>query len=218
VLSSIAVSGSSSVNESSTSTYTATGTWDNGTTAAITPTWSENSSYTTISAGGVLTAATVTANQTATVTASFGGKTGTMNVIIVNVPGPAPATPKNMGISGPISSGATEIWRVAWDPVISYANDTLLEAGRTVRYTPYWTDDPALSAGSLRQLASLISATTLDFDPSAHLMVKNQVVYLTIRATLDTGDQSSFAPSLAWRVENMGPVPPGLGKIMKKVN
>ncbi|MCR4310439.1 MAG: hypothetical protein NUW14_10570, partial [Deltaproteobacteria bacterium] len=31
VLSSIAVSGSSSVNESSTATYTATGTWDNGT-------------------------------------------------------------------------------------------------------------------------------------------------------------------------------------------
>ena len=35
VLNSIAVSGPSSVNESSTATYTATGTWDNGTTAAI---------------------------------------------------------------------------------------------------------------------------------------------------------------------------------------
>ena len=43
VLMSIAVSGPSSVNEGGTGTYTATGTWDNGTTAAISPTWSENS-------------------------------------------------------------------------------------------------------------------------------------------------------------------------------
>ena len=34
-LTSIAVSGPSSVNEGATGTYTATGTWDNGTTAAI---------------------------------------------------------------------------------------------------------------------------------------------------------------------------------------
>ena len=71
VLTSIAVSGPSSVNEGGTGTYTATGTWDNGTTAAISPTWSENSSYATISAGGVLTASAVTSNQTVTVTATL---------------------------------------------------------------------------------------------------------------------------------------------------
>jgi hypothetical protein len=47
-------------------------------------------------------------------------------------------------------------------------------------------------------------------------MSKNQVVYLTVRAILDTGDESSLAPALIWRVENAGPVPPGLGKIIKK--
>ena len=50
-LTGIAVSGPSSVNEGGTGTYTATGTWDNGTTASISPTWSENSSYATISSG-----------------------------------------------------------------------------------------------------------------------------------------------------------------------
>ena len=65
------VSGPSSVNEGGTGTYTATGTWDNGTTASISPTWSENSSYATISSGGVLTASAVTSNQTVTVTASL---------------------------------------------------------------------------------------------------------------------------------------------------
>jgi hypothetical protein len=164
----------------------------------------------------VLTASAVTTNQMVTVTASYGGKTGTMSVTIVNVAGAAPAAPGNIGITGPVSSVPTEIYRLNWDPVTTSWNGTLIDPGRTVRYTAYWTDDPTLSAGSLRQLASLISGTTLDFDPSANQMAKNQVVYLTVRAILDTGDQSSLAPSLIWRVENMGPVPPGRGRIIKK--
>ena len=101
---------------------------------------------------------------------------------IVDVPGPPPAAPKNIGITGPISSGATEMWRLAWDPVTTYADDAPLEPGRTVRYTAYWTDDPALSAGSLRQLASSISATAVDFDPVARLMPVNQPAYLTVQS------------------------------------
>jgi hypothetical protein len=216
VLSSVAVSGPSSVNEGGTGTYKATGTWDNGTTAAITPTWSVSTSYATIGTGGLLTGTTVTSNRTVTVTATYGGKTGTMSVTIVDVPGSPLAAPKNIGISGPISSGATEVWRLAWDPVTTYADDAPLEPGRTVRYTAYWTDDPALSDASLRQLASSISGTTLDFDPSATQMKKNQVVYLTALAILDTGDQSSVAASITWRVENAGPVAPGRAKITKK--
>src|SRR3989339_1877111 len=45
VLTGVTVSGPSSVNEGATGTYTATGTWDNGTTAAVSPTGSENSTY-----------------------------------------------------------------------------------------------------------------------------------------------------------------------------
>ncbi len=220
VLTSIAVSGPSSVNEGTTGTYTATGTWDNGTTVAITPTWSENSTYATISAGGVLTASAVTANQSATVTASYtsGGvtKTASQSVTIVDVPGPPPAAPKNIGITGPISSGATEVWRIAWDPVTTYADDAPLEPGRTVRYTAYWTDDPALTTGSLRQLASLISVPTVDIDPIARLMPINQPAYLTVQSILDNGDRSSLAASLEWVVANAGPVAPAGGTIIKK--
>ena len=215
-LGSIAVSGPSSVNEGGTGTYTATGTWDNGTTAAVTPTWSVSTSYATISVGGVLTASTVTSNQAVTVTASYGGKTATKSVTIADVPGAAPAAPRNIDIAGPTSTLPTEIWRLSWDPVTTKWDGSPLDPGRTVRYTSYWTDDPALSPASLRQLASSISGTTLDFDPSANQMAKNQVVYLTVRAILDTGDSSSLAPSLAWRVENAGPVPPLRAKIIKK--
>ncbi len=215
-LSSVAVSGPSSVNEGGTGTYMATGTWDNGTTLEVTPTWSVSTSYATISAGGVLTASAVTSNQTATVTASYGGKTGTKSVIIADVIGSVPAAPKDIGIRGPTLSGTTEIWQLHWEPVTTNWDGTPIDAGRTVRYTVYWTDDPALSEGSLRELASLIYATTLDFDPSGNQMVKNRVVYLTVQAILDTGEPSLLAPGLTWRVENLGPVPPGRGKIYKK--
>jgi len=80
----------------------------------------------------------------------------------------------------------------------------------------YWTDDPALSAGSLRQLASLISATSVDFDPVARLMPVNLPAYLTVQTVLDNGDPSSLAASIEWVVANAGPVPPVGGKIIKK--
>jgi hypothetical protein len=216
-LSSLSISGPSSVNESSIGTYTATATWSDTTTTSVTPTWSVSpTTYASISTGGVLTAATVTANQTATVTATFGGKTGTMSVTIVNVPGPPPAVPKNIGISGPISSGTTEVWRLAWDPVTTYADDAPLEPGRTVRYTAYWTDDPALTTGSLRQLASLVFVPTVDFDPVARLMPVNRPAWLTVQSILDNGDPSSLAASLEWVVANAGPVAPAGGMIIKR--
>jgi hypothetical protein len=86
-LASIAIQGASSVNASTTSTYTATASYSNGTSKAVTATWSVSSSYATISAAGVLTAGAVTANQSVTVNASYseGGvtKTAAMSVTII---------------------------------------------------------------------------------------------------------------------------------------
>jgi len=216
VLSSIAVSGPSSVNEGGTGTYTATGTWDNGTTAGISPTWSVSTSYASIGSTGLLTASAVTANQAVTVTAGYGGRTATKSVTIVDVPGTAPAAARNIGITGPVSSGTTKLWRLAWDPVTTYSNGAPLESGRTIRYTAYWTVDPALSAGSLRQLASPVSAATVDFDPVASQMPVNQSVYLTVLGILDNGNPSPLAASIEWVVANTGPAPPVGGMIIKK--
>jgi len=220
-LTGVTVSGPSSVNEGGTGTYTATATWSDGTNTSVTPAWSVSpTTYASISSGGVLTASAVTSNQTATVTASYtsGGvtKTATRAVTIVNVPATAPAAPKNIGISGPVSSGATELWRLVWDPVTTYSNDSPLDPGRSVRYTVYWTDDPALTAGSLRLLASSVSGNTVDFDPLGYPMVKNQAIYLTAQSVLDTGEQSSLSATIEWVVANAGPSPPVGGKIIKK--
>ena len=78
-LSSIAISGAASVNEGATSTYTATATWSDTTTTSVTPVWSVTSGPATISAGGVLTASSVTATTPAVVNASYtsGGVTRT---------------------------------------------------------------------------------------------------------------------------------------------
>ena len=213
-LSSITISGAASVNEGATSTYTATAAWSDGTRATVTPTWSTNLG--TISAAGLFTSPSVTANQTVTVTATYGGRTGTMSVTIVDVPATAPAAAKNLGITGPISSGATQVWRLAWDPVTTYANGEPLPPGRSVRYIAYWTDDPALSAGSLRELSSLASDPALDFDPISRMMTKNRKTYLAVRAILDTGEESPISAALPWVSANTGPKAPTGGSIKQK--
>ena len=83
ILTGLSVSGASSLNENSTATYTATATFDDGSNA-VTPVWSEDSVYAAIDNGGVLTAATVIANQPLTVTAdySYGGVTKMANLAV----------------------------------------------------------------------------------------------------------------------------------------
>ena len=128
-LSSIAISGPASVNESTTGTYAATATWSDGTTTAVTPTWT--TTLGTISASGVLTAPSVTANQTATVGASYasGGvtRTASASVTIVNVA----ATLSSIAISGPasVNSGATG----------TFAATATWSDGTTTAVTPTWT-------------------------------------------------------------------------------
>jgi hypothetical protein len=137
-------------------------------------------------------------------------------VVPLGTPSRNPAAPANIGIAGPVSSAAAEVWRLTWDSVTTYGDGASLEPGRTVRYTPYWTNDPALSSESLKPLASSISGTTLEFNPVVQLMLKNQVAYLTVVAILDTGDQSSLGAPQVWRVKNAGPVAPSKGQISKK--
>lgn len=137
-------------------------------------------------------------------------------VVPLGTPSRNPAAPANIGVAGPVSSAAAEVWRLTWDPVTTYGDGASLEPGRTVRYTPYWTTDPALSHESLKSLASSMSATTLEFNPAVQKMMKNQVAYLTVKAILDNGDPSSPGAVLTWRVDNEGPVAPSGGKISKR--
>ena len=90
-LSSITISGNSSVNVGSTATYTCTATYSNGTTKTVTPTWSISSgaNYASITtSGGVLTgkaagAATVQAKFTDGSVTKTATKNVTVNAVVV---------------------------------------------------------------------------------------------------------------------------------------
>jgi hypothetical protein len=91
-LTSLSISGASSVNESSTASYTATATFSDGITQSVTASasWSENSPYATINSNGVLSTSSVWSDWTVTITASYsrGGVTRTAqkSVTIINIP------------------------------------------------------------------------------------------------------------------------------------
>ena len=138
-LSGIAVSGPSSVNEGGTGTYTATATWSDASTSTVTPTWSVSpATYASIGSGGVLTTLAVTANQTATVTASYtsGGvtKTATRSVTIANVT----ATLSGIAVSGPssVNEGGTG----------TYTATATWSDASTSTVTPTWSVSPATYA------------------------------------------------------------------------
>ncbi|MDA8402700.1 MAG: PKD domain-containing protein [Desulfobacteraceae bacterium] len=101
-LTGLTISGPGSVVSNTNASYTATAAFSNGTTQNVTSVsvWSENSSYATIGSGGVLTASTVTSNQSVTVSATYSyngtAKTATLAATIT----PAP-------VSGPVSITST---------------------------------------------------------------------------------------------------------------
>ena len=139
-LTALAINGPTSVNEGATATYTATATYSNSTTKAVTATYTVTGNATM--SGATLTAAQVTANGSATVTASYteGGvtRTATRNVTIVNVA----ATLTSLAISGPVTvnEGATG----AFTATATYSDATT----RTVTPTYTVTGPGTMAAGT----------------------------------------------------------------------
>ena len=221
-LSGLTINGPASVNEGDTANYVATATWSDGTSTTVTAVSSWSTTLGTISGGG-LTAPSVTASQTATVSATYTGGTGgttatrtaQLSVTIVDVPATTPAAPENLDVSGPVTTAPATVFRMTWDPVTTYTDGSAIATGG-VSYTAYWTTDPALSDGTLQPLASPTSTTSVDFDPAAKGMKRNQRVYLTTRAVDPSGKQSSLGAAVSWRVSNSGPVPPANGRIYKR--
>lgn len=111
-LTGITINGASTINESSTSSYTATASWSDGSTSTVIPAWSENSDYATINSSGTLTASSVSENQSVTITASYtsGGvtETATHAVTIINY--------SNTPLSDALDSSSLS-WTTAGDAV-----------------------------------------------------------------------------------------------------
>jgi hypothetical protein len=127
VLTSIAISGPTQVNENSTASYTCTATYDDGSTSTVTAAWNENSNYASIN-NGVLTTADVLASQQCTITASYQGHTDTHNVTITYIP-----VLTSIAISGPT--------QVDENSTASYTCTATYDDGSTLTVTAAWSEN-----------------------------------------------------------------------------
>lgn len=139
---SITISGPVTVNEQTTAQYTCVANYSDGTSATVSPTWSENSSYASIDTNGLLTAGNVLSDQNVTITASFGGKTGTHAITIKYVaPGP---TLNSIVIEGP-----TSVPENTYQQYLCRAN---WSDGDYTYVSPVWSDNSdyaAITSGGL---------------------------------------------------------------------
>ncbi len=143
-LSSLSISGDSSVNENSSASYTATAAFSDGSTQIVSGSaaWSDNSSYASINNSGVLTTMEVPADTAVTIQASYSidgiTKTATKEVDVADVYNPP--TLSSLSISGDssvnenssasytataaFSDGSTQIvsGSAAWSDNSSYAS------------------------------------------------------------------------------------------------
>ena len=91
-----------------------------------------------------------------------------------------------------------ETRQLAWSAVTTYTDGSPIEAGQTVSYKAYWTQDPWLDAETLRSLVSSTTATSATFDPAAEGIVGYQTVYFTVKTVVGTGTESPFSAALPW--------------------
>jgi len=155
-LNSVTVSGLSSINENASGTYTATATFSDGTSSNITigAIWSENSSATTISTAGLLSAGSVSSTQSVTVTASYAyngvTKSGTKTVTIVDVP----KTLSSVTLSGP--SSVNENSTGSYTATATFSDGS----SSTVTISVVWSEDSSattISSGGVLSAGSVSS-------------------------------------------------------------
>ena len=119
-----------------------------------------------------------------------------------SVPALVPSSPGNIVTSNQAP------WQISWDAVTTYTDGTLIGPGKSILYTVYWSPDLWLEGGSLHQVGSPTSSTSLSFDPAGAGMTGYQTVYFTVKAVLGTGEESSFSGAFAWNVPFDGPIAP----------
>ena len=128
------VGGPTNVAEGSTAQFSAIVVNCDGSVQSVTPTWSENSPYTSISASGLLTAGNVSSDTPVTVTATYGTTTLNYPITIVNVV----PTFSSLSLSGPSSvleNGNGQFTAVA-----------VMSDGSTQSVSPTWSVDSAAAS------------------------------------------------------------------------
>jgi len=133
VLERIEISGAASVDEGSSAVYTCAAYYDDGTSKAVHPSWSENSSYASVDANGLLVASDVQSDQTLTLTASYEGKSASKQVAITY---DAPTVVSLSVVGATIVEELNET---------GYACAAVYSDGTSKDVTPVWSVSPELA-------------------------------------------------------------------------
>lgn len=194
-LSSIAVTGPSSVNSGSTANYTATATFSDNSTQNVTTsaTWSVGPAVGTIS-GGTYSPGNVTSNQTVTITASYtaGGVTRSGNTTVSVVASPSNATLSSIAVSGP--SSVTSGTSGSYTATATFSNNTT----QNVTSSASWSVNPAvgtISAGNYSPGTVSVSQTvSIGASYTYGGVTKSASVSITVNpATAGNGSYQVFA-------------------------
>jgi len=132
----LSISGPVALEEGTTATYTCTADYSDGTSGAITPVWSESSSYAAISAAGVLSAGDVVADEGISITATVGGVSANYSVTILYVAPPVTVT--GISISAPTVMNENTVDTVTC--TASYSD------GSTAVVNPVWATDSVIAS------------------------------------------------------------------------
>ena len=151
------VGGPTSVAEGSTAQYNAIVVNCDGSIQSVTPTWSENSSVTTISSSGLLTVGSVSSDTAVTVTATYNSSTVNYPITVVNR---AP-TYSYLAISGP--SALNE------NSSAQYTASAIFSDGTSQSVSPSWSENATattISGSGLLTAGEVAGNTTVTVSAS----------------------------------------------------
>ncbi len=134
-LTGITISGPSSVDEETTAQYRCTANWSDGTSTLVTPSWTENSGYASISSSGLLSAGNVDSDQSVTIAASYSGKSDAHVVGIVYVAPPVELT--SISINGPAE--------LEENSTASFSCTAHYSDGSSATVTPIWSENTSFA-------------------------------------------------------------------------
>ncbi len=174
LLSYLTISGPTSMNENSSGQFTATAIFSDGTSQLVTPSWSENSTATSISSGGLLTAGGVDSDTTVTVSASYttGGITCSESQYVIVINKPSPPTLTSLAISG--ASSVNE------NSTTQYSATAFFSDGSSQAVAPTWSED---SVATTISIFGLFSAGEVMSDTSVTVSASYTIGGITKNAT-----------------------------------
>lgn len=187
-LTGVSISGPSTVPENGVVQFTATALFSDGSSQTVSPTWSENSSATTISASGQLSAGSVNANTIVSVSASFtsGGitKSASADITVVNSGSGGGSQTTDVIVNGTFEAGTTP-----WAPS-GYADVASLSYPHGGSWYSY-VGNANNAAGSIAQFfpipASASAATLKFYIDIVTAETSTSTKYDTLKVDLATG-------------------------------